>query len=87
MTVNHPGKTDAEKRILDQIGCGDSLPRANAKTLDRMVERGLIRRVHDKVLSSDRFGAIAIPQYEMTIHTHMDWCAYWAENATEGDDA
>ena len=79
MATKHPGKTAAQRAILDQIGGGDYCPRGNAKTFAKLVELGLLVRLADKVLGRDGFGVIAIPQFEMPIPVHYQWCSYWAD--------
>lgn len=86
MGERHPGKTPAQRRVLDQVGCGEYLPRASAKTLAAMVEQGLLTRLSDRVLGRDGFGSISVPQYDMPIGVHMQWCRYWAENASDGEE-
>ncbi len=49
----------------------------------KMLEAGLIVRMHDKVLGRDGFGEIAIAQYEMPIPVHYQWCSYWTEQPCE----
>lgn len=72
--AKHPGRTAAQRRILDQVGCGEHCPRAQRKTLDRMVEEGLLVRLPDMVLGRDALGTIALPQYEMPIPVRYAWC-------------
>lgn len=72
--ARHPGKTSAQRAVLDQIGCGDCCPPGHPKTFAKLVELGLLHRLQDKVIGRDRFGVIAIPQFEMPVHVHMQWC-------------
>lgn len=72
--MKHPGKTKAQREALDQIGCGNYSPRMAPITRDAMLAAGLIRQCGERVVGRDRFGVIAIPEYEMTIPTHMAWC-------------
>ncbi len=81
--LKHPGRTPTQRRILDRIGCGDFCPPAKAKTLAAMVDAGLLQRCPDKILGRDGFGVIALPQFQMPIPVHMEWCAYWAEQPCE----
>ena len=76
--VRHPGKTKAQRAVLDQIGCGQYTPSAQRKTLDKMVADGLLDRLPDRVIGRDSLGIIALPQFEMPIPVHMAWCKYWA---------
>ena len=77
--ASHPGRTPTQKRILDEIGCGNSLPFAPRKTIENMVALGMLQRLPDKQLGRDRFGAVKMPQFEMTISTHMAWCEFQSE--------
>jgi hypothetical protein len=77
--VKHPGRTKAQRAILDQVGCGENCPRGTRKVLDAMVDEGLLVRLPDKVLGQDALGVIALPQFEMPIPVHYAWCSYWAE--------
>lgn len=71
----HPGKTPAQRRVLDAIGCGNHLPRMTNSTRDAMLKAGLIHSLPDKIVGRDHFGAITIPQYEMPIPVYMQWCS------------
>jgi hypothetical protein len=84
--MKHPGKTAAQRRVLDLVGCGDYCPPAKRATLDKMVEQGLLIRLPDKRIGSDSFGVIALPQFEMPIPVHYAWCSYWAEQEDAGYD-
>ncbi len=85
MTTPHPGKTKAQRDALDRIGCGDNCPPMSDRTRDRMLEEGLIRQLSDKLVGSDAFGPITIPQFEMPIPVHMQWCDAMSEQLTEED--
>lgn len=75
----HPGRTKAQREALDQIGCGNYSPRMAPRTRDAMLAAGLIQQCGERVVGRDGFGVIAIPEYEMTIPTHMAWCEAVAE--------
>ena len=70
----HPGRTAAQRRALDEIGCGNFSPAMSRKTCDAMVRAGLIEPCGIKVLGRDAFGVISIPEYQMPIPAHMQWC-------------
>ena len=73
--VPHPGRSKAQRAALDAIGCGDNSPIMAPRTRAALLKAGLIQKCGEKVVGRDRFGAIAIPEYEMPIPVHMQWCA------------
>lgn len=70
----HPGRTPAQRKALDAIGCGQH-PGCAPKTVAALLRDGLIVHVGDRVVGHDRFGTIRIPEYEMPIPVHMQWCS------------
>jgi hypothetical protein len=72
--MKHPGKTPAQRRALDEIGCGNYCPSMTNATRDKLLASGLIVELNPVVIGRDRFGEIAIPQYEMPILVHYQWC-------------
>jgi len=68
-----PGKTPAQRRVLDEIGCGNHSPIARDSTIIAMLRDGLIEELSPRQLS-DRFGIMIIRQFEMPIPIHMAWC-------------
>lgn len=74
MKVKHPGTTKAERRVLDEIGCGQSQPRMTPGLQDSMLRKGLIVITGYQTLGKDAFGAIKVPNFEMPIPIHMQWC-------------
>ena len=40
----HPGRTPAQRRVLDAIGCGNNSPRMVAAVRDAMLKAGAHRR-------------------------------------------
>lgn len=72
-----PGLTRAQRRTFEQIAIGQDQGH-NPKTLQVLLDKGAIVPVADKVLGQDRFGVIAIPQYEVPIPVHAAWCAWCA---------
>ncbi len=81
----HPGRTPAQRRALDAIGCGDFCPPMSRSTRKALLDAGLIRQLSDKVVSRDRFGAITIPQFEMPIPVHMEWCFSVSHGVTDAE--
>ena len=82
-SAHHPGKTPAQRRALDAIGCGDNCPPMARKTRESLLSAGLIVEIGQKALGRDRFGVIAIPQFEMPIPVHMQWCNAVADEEDE----
>jgi len=62
-------------------------PWISAATVSVFLDRGLIVRLPDKVLGRDAFGAITVPEYEIPISVHMNWCEWCANNYPDEDDA
>lgn len=81
----HPGRTAAQRRALDAIGCGDNCPPMHRSTRKALLEAGLIRQLSDKVIGRDAMGRISIPQFEMPLHIHMAWCSSVSEGITDED--
>lgn len=77
----HPGKTPAQRRVLDQIGCGNYSPIMAARTRDALLNLYLIEEL-DPHFVKDRFGVMKIRQFQMPIPVHMQWCAAVAEEDT-----
>lgn len=73
--TKHPGKTAAQRRALDQIGCGNYAPLMAKSTRDAMLRAGLIQEIEPKMLGVDRLGVITIRQFQMPIPVHMQWCS------------
>lgn len=76
----HPGRTLAQRRVLDQIGCGNFSPPMAPTTRDALLAAGLIQQCGERLIGRG-WSAVRIAEYEMTIPTHMQWCA-----AVGGDD-
>ncbi len=68
----HPGRTSAERRALDRIGCGEP-PRCSPKTLRNMLDAGLIVDVGTET-RRDALGSYWVPSYAMPIPVHYQWC-------------
>ena len=69
----HPGRTSAERRALDAIGCGQPLGCA-PKTLRALLDAGMIEDAGGQ-MRRDALGSYRVPFYEMTIPTHIAWCS------------
>lgn len=84
--AGHPGKTVTQRRVLDAIGIGKPVG-MSSKTEGVMVKAGMIVRTGMRVLARDRFGDIAVPTYEMTPATHLQWTDYWVDVAEKDGTA
>jgi hypothetical protein len=69
----HPGKTAAQVRVLDEIGCGNNSPSMARSTRDALLKAGLIERLSDRVVGTGAF-SVHIEQFQMPIHVHIEWC-------------
>jgi hypothetical protein len=69
----HPGRTPAERRILDAIGCGNNSPWMATSTRDNLLKAELIVRIEDKLFGRYPL-AVKVAQYDMPIRVHMLWC-------------
>ncbi|SFM91909.1 hypothetical protein [Methylobacterium pseudosasicola] len=69
----HPGRTSAERRALDRVGCGEP-PGCSPKTLRRLLDDGLLIDQGGEV-RRDALGSYRVPTYEMPIPVYMTWCS------------
>jgi hypothetical protein len=79
----HPAKTKAQRRILDEIGCGNYSVAISPRTREAMLAKGLIEPCGKRVIYQDRFGTVTVPEFQMPIAVHMQWCSHWAEQDYE----
>lgn len=70
----HPGRTAAERRALDAIGCGNFTPPMAPKVRQRLLEAGLIVQCGERLIGRGPL-AVRIPEYEMPIPVHFQWCS------------
>jgi hypothetical protein len=70
----HPGRTPAERRALDSIGCGRTTPTMHSKVRQNLIASGLIVQCGERVFGTGP-SAIRVPEYEMPIPVHMQWCS------------
>lgn len=78
----HPGRTAAQRRILDTIGCGNSSPIMARSTRDAMLAAGLIVKTGERIYGSGPLAA-RVDEYEMPVPVHMQWCGFCAATAPE----
>ncbi len=80
----HPGRTAAERRALDAIGCGNFTPAMAPKVRQRLLEAGLIVQCGERLIGRSPL-AVRIPEYEMPIPVHFQWCSAVAATDEEMD--
>ena len=69
----HPGRTSAERKALDRIGCGEP-PRCSPKTLRNLLDAGLIVD-QGRETRRDALGVYTVPSYAMPLPVHYQWCS------------
>ena len=74
MGNKHPGKTPAQRRVLDQIGCGNYRPIADGGTLASMLRQGLIVELPPVRFPLPPLGYMEIREFDMPTLIHMRWC-------------
>jgi len=84
--MKHPGKTAAQRRALDEIGCGNHSPYMAKATRDAMLRSGVIVELSPR---HEPFGpfTITIRQFEMPIPVHMAWCDAMSAQVEAGEAA
>lgn len=73
LPAKHPGKTPAQRRVLNAIGCGNFSPIMAKATRDKLLADGLIRKCGEFKIGSGAF-AVIVTEYDMPIPVHMQWC-------------
>jgi hypothetical protein len=73
--VKHPGKTPAQRRVLDEIGCGNYSPNASKKTISALLEQGLIEELSPLRIPFIGSLCMEVRQFQMPIPVHFQWCA------------
>ena len=69
----HPGRTPAQRRVLDSIGCGNHSPIMMKATREAMLKVGLIVELpgREDIYAGMR---MTIRQFDMPTPVHMAWC-------------
>ena len=83
-TPKHPGRTPAQRRVLDQIGAGNFSPQMTIVTRDTMLVEGLIEPAGERRVGEGPF-AVVVKEYQMPIGVHFAWCAAVAADKTDAD--
>ena len=82
--TKHPGRSPAQRRVLDAIGCGNYSPIMAEATRKAMLGAGLIVELPSRLERDGPF-TITIRQFEMPTPVHMAWCNAVADDVP--DDA
>lgn len=80
MALKHPGKTKAQQRALDAIGCGEHSPIMAKATIKKLLDDGLIYECRAVIVGNGPF-RVRIRQFDMTPATHIAWCEYQSAQA------
>lgn len=73
-TPKHPGRTPAQRRVLDEIGTGNFSPAMTIVTRDTMLLEGLIETVGEHHVGKGPLAPV-VKEYQMPIAVHLAWCA------------
>lgn len=71
--MKHPGRTAAQRRALDAIGCGDFSPPMPKATRDVLLRDGLVVPCGHKMFGTGPF-AVRVQEYCMPVNVHIAWC-------------
>lgn len=80
----HPGRTLAQRRALDAIGCGNFSPIMAKATRDALLREGLIVEAGARVVGGPPL-EVRVQEYVMPIPVHMAWCDAVAAECPDGD--
>lgn len=81
--TDHPckGMTKAQRQWFEKIATGTSGSLAPKKTLDALIERGLVEPAGEKKFGQGPF-SVVVQEYRVPNFVHMQWCKWcW-----EGED-
>jgi hypothetical protein len=75
--IPHPceGLSAAARRAFDEIAAGN-VPKASARTLDRLVELGLVERTVHLTHFADGLPAARTYVFSVSIPLHIAWCEH-----------
>ena len=86
MKPKHPGKTTAQRRVLDEIGCGNYSPIMAKSTRDALLNAGLIVPAGERRIGTG-WSAVRVAEYAMPILVHLRWCAAVADGLASEEEA
>lgn len=82
--TKHPcdGLTKAQREAFESIAVGQCLG-FHFTTYQKLLAKRLIERLPDKVVGKDIFGPIRLPDYQVPLPVHIQWCQWCDENVTD----
>lgn len=80
----HPGKSKAQRRVLDEIGCGNYSPIADKRTIQRLLDDGLIEEMSPRRVPVFGNVCMEVRQFQMPLPVHLEWCCSCADDPDEG---
>lgn len=78
----HPGKTAAQRRALDLIGCGNFSPIISKATRDALLRQGLIEQCGTRLVGIGPL-TVRVAEYQMPFPVHIAWCTAVAADEPE----
>ena len=77
--AKHPGVTGAQRRVLNEIGCGNNSPYMTPKVRDALLESGTIVEIEPRRVFGPGNSIIdriprEIRRFEMPTAIHIQWC-------------
>ena len=77
-----PASRRAARRAFEAIAIGLP-PSVGHKTIQWLLDSGLVCIAGQQVLGHDRFGVISVPVYDVPLHLHHQWCAWCSANVRD----
>jgi hypothetical protein len=80
MTIQHPchGLSRAERNAFEAIAI-NLKPKCSARTIQRLLERGLIAKQEKSVHFSDGLPPLVVDDFYVPLPVHLQWCEWGAE--------
>ena len=84
--TDHPckGMTKAQREAFERIAI-DEESFAGTRTLERLLDRGLVERGPDMLIPS-ALGNIRVAQYRVPLPVHAQWCEWCSEQEGPEND-
>lgn len=78
--TDHPckGRSKVQITAFEAIATGQEPP-PRQRTINALLNSGLIELAGMRKIGEDRFGAIELPEYQVPIPIHIQWCRWAAE--------
>jgi len=74
-TAAHPGRTAAQRRVLNAIGTGNLSPLMANATREALLRDGLIVELPSRDEQFSGALRMTVRQFDMPIAVHMAWCS------------